>query len=655
MINVNLYLLAILIASCSLLPLPFNPMSAQLELYGNFHTMGITVSLRATDDPTMNAVATVEYRLGNYPYRSGFPLTRTSSTRFTGSLFWLQPGTAYTVRVTFRDPDGDPINGVSVQATATTRTGITIPAPNHSFFVMPDGISDDCSWTAPCSLPTAVARAQPGDEIVLRGGVYYQGEITLPRSGAPGAPIVIRSRQDETAIVDGADPTPLQWTPIGNGLYRATASAPDTKLVIANGERLYPYPDLPSLQSLSWSLPGFYSEGQTLYLHLTGDSDPNQAEILVSRFARGFNVKVDYIYFLNLTFRHFGQENETRAIYFNDASNNLVQDSTFALNNGGITIKGVSHRNVIQNNEFYDTTFTWPWDAVKAASYLERGGVFFASPAGGRGNIIRRNIFHDFFDGFDTCASEATLQTTETDVYDNLIYNTGDDGLQVDGSCSNLRIWHNTFHDVLAGVSFAPTIGGPVYVLRNLIYHFGVGNNDHEGRSFKFNSNRNEKSGYIYLLHNTIDAVTPDAYGLNLSSGSSDGWELIYARNNSWSSPSLALRNDNIGYPTDLDYNNLWSSQHDELVRWNDTKYSELAAFTAASGQEAHGYNVDPLFVAPDQGNYSLAPASPLVDAGVLIPGINDAYLGTAPDIGAFESTANAPEQIHLPFVQENH
>gem|GEM_PF-4589970 len=42
--------------------------------------------------------------------------------RFVGSLFWLEPGTNYNVRVTFADPDGGSLNGASVSATAFTRT-----------------------------------------------------------------------------------------------------------------------------------------------------------------------------------------------------------------------------------------------------------------------------------------------------------------------------------------------------------------------------------------------------------------------------------------------------------------------------------------------------------------------------------------------------
>lgn len=651
------FLLLISLAGCSLFSVSRTQQEgAVLELYGTFHAMGITVLIDDADDPNENAAATVEYRTGDEPYRTGFPLSRINNSRFVGSLFWLDPGNSYDVRITFHDPDGDPLSGMVLQASASTRAEIHIPTPNHSWIVSPTGSGTDCSLLAPCALSEGIHRAYPGDEVVLQGGVYYQGEITLPRSGAPDAPIVIRGERDAEVVLDGADPLPLRWTALGAGLYQTTTAIQEINLVAANGVRLYPYQDLASLQTLRHKLPGFYVDGLSLYVHLTAGGDPNHAVMVVSRYNRGFDVDQDSIYFLNLTFRHYGQGSEARAIYLDDASNNLVQDSTFALNNGGITIRDASHRNVIQDNEFYDTIFAWSWDAVKATGFLERGGVYFGGTPDGRGNVIRRNRFHDYFDGFDVCPGEPNPdeplhQTNETDVYDNVVYNVGDDGVQVDGWCSNMRLWNNTFHDVLVGISFAPTVGGPVYVIRNLIYRFGAGNSDYNGRSFKFNSSRNNKSGPIYLLHNTADAGLSDAPGIQISHGSSYGWALIYARNNTWTSKNYVLRNSSIEYPVDFDYNNLWNSNNDILVRWGDDNYSTLVAFQRATGQETNGINVNPGFLQPQAGGYALAPSSSLIDAGVLLPGINDDYIGAAPDIGVFETTAVALSQVHLPIV----
>ncbi|MEW6364206.1 MAG: BACON domain-containing carbohydrate-binding protein [Acidobacteriota bacterium] len=614
-----------------------DPASAapSLELYGNFHTMGVIVTIAGADDPNSNAVASVSYRVGGSGgYRQGFPLSRITSTRFAGSLFWLQPGTAYDVTVAFTDADHHPLDGASVSSTASTRAEVGVPSAAASYYVSPTGSGTTCSAGSPCSLTEGLSRAQAGDAVVLRGGTYYEGEFSLPRSGSAGAPIVIRSYPGETAVLDGGDPGAFTWTAQGGGVYRATVNAADPHLITASGQRLMPYTSLSDLQNLVWGVPGLYASGTTAYVRLAGDANPNSVTMVVSRYNNAFFVDRDYIYFVDLVFRHYGQGDYPKAIYFYSGSNNLVQGCTFAINDLAIGIKYASHRNLIQNNVFYDTIFDWPWDAFYAGIDLSGGGIRFYDPVDGRGNVIRRNTFHDYFDGFGACPDSTSGQTNETDVYENVVYNCGDDGMETDGQASNVRIWGNTFHDVLMGISVAPVYTGPVYCVRNLIYLTGVGNNSYTGSPFKFNSGYSQ-SGPIYLFHNTGDAALAGNHGLDIKSPGS--WSLIYARNNIWSGTDQAINDYNTGNPTDLDYDDLYTTAAGKLVRWNSTNYSTLSAFTAGTGQESHGLNAAPAFSNAAGGDYTLSAGSALADKGLVIPGINDDYMGAAPDMGAFE------------------
>jgi parallel beta-helix repeat protein len=606
-----------------------------MELYGTFHAMGVIVTLAPSDDPDEDAVASVNYRISGKTYRQGFPLTRVSPTRFVGSLFGLTPGTSYDVRLTFYDPDGGPLDGAMVTGSAGTRTSLAIPTARDNFYASPTGSGSACTLAAPCALSQALGLAQPGDAVVLRGGVYYQGLFSLPRSGLPGAPIMIKSYPNETAVMDGADPATFSWTHWGGGVYQTPINGGGPHLVMAGGERLYPYQNLAGLQSLSWGIPGFYTSGATLYVRLAGNADPTGVTMEVSRYNHAFYIERDYIYFSDLTFRHYGQGSYAKAIYFNNASDNLVQNCTFAVNDLGIGIKRASHRNVIQDNIFFDTTFLWPWDAVKGGSQLETGGVNIYSPTTGRGTIIRRNTFHNYFDGFTCCPEDNGSTTNETDVYDNLVYNAGDDGLSADGTCSNVRIWNNTFRDVLVGISLAPIYEGPLYAIRNLIYRTGAGNSSYSGYPFKFNSGYGQ-SGRMYLLHNTADAVLPGNNGFYVKAPGS--WELIYSRNNIWAGTAYAVENYNAAWPIDLDYDNLWNAGNGDLVRWDGVRYPDLATFNGATGQLAHGMSVWPGFAGAPGGDYTLAENSALIDAGVNIPGINDNHTGGAPDIGAYET-----------------
>jgi len=413
---------------------------------------------------------------------------------------------------------------------------------------------------------------------------------------------VIRSFDGETAILDGSDPAVFGFTSLGNGVYSTALTTGAPHVVLHGSQRLFPYPNLSDLETLRFDTSGFFPEDNTLYVHLTGDQAPDPDQMIISRMNHAFHVEHDYLYFLDLNFRYYGQGRYPKVFYLNNASNNLIQGCTFANNDLGVGLKRDAGNNLIQDCEFYDAIFDWPWDPIKDYGGLEDGGIRFYDPVDGRGNVIRRNIFHDDFDGFGACPGSSAAVTSETDIYDNLIYNMGDDGMETDGQCSNVRIWDNTFHDVLMGISLAPVYTGPVYCMRNLIYRTGVGNNNYSGSPFKFNSGY-AKSGPMYLFHNTADAALgDDNNGLYIKAPGT--WEMIHSRNNIWVGTSYAINNYNLSQPTDLDYDNLWNGNGPYLARWG-SNYTDLATFSAGTGQELNGYCFDPQFVDPANGNYT--------------------------------------------------
>jgi hypothetical protein len=63
--------------------------------------------------------------------------------------------------------------------------------------------------------------------------------------------------------------------------------------------------------------------------------------------------------------------------------------------------------------------------------------------------------------------------------------------------------------------------------------------------------------------------------------------------------------------------------------------YGFRAAWEAAKDSGKSKYELD--WVENDALDFTPSEGSPLVDAGVVIPGINDDYAGQAPDIGAIE------------------
>jgi parallel beta-helix repeat protein len=619
---------------------PLGSAVGSIELYGTFHAMGVIATIPSGADANNNAVANVEYRVsGAVDYAAGFPLTRVAATRFVGSLFWLAPGTSYDVRVRYADPDGAPLDTGWAGATASTRNELTAPVPTRTLAVGPTGSGTTCSAAAPCALSQAIGQAQAGDEVVLGAGTYYQGELTISRSGTATAPIVIRGAAG--AVLDGADPATFTWTSQGGGVFGTTTSKPDPHLVTANGARLYPYADLASATALSASgTPGFFANGTALSVHLTAGANPSGATMAIARYNYAFTITGSFVTIRDLTLQNYGLGSYAKAIYIRDGNDNLVQGCRFITNDLGIGLKGATNRNVIQDNEFSDTIAGWTWEDVKAEGNLETGGVRFYSPDDGRGTVIRRNRFHDFFDGLGICPTESAAVTNETDFYDNQSYNNGDDGLETDGQCANVRLWGNTIHDTLSGISLAPVAGGPVYCLRNQIYLMGAGTSQegYTGLPFKFNSSDGD-SGSMYLFHNTVDAQRAGNDGFRIMSPGT--WKVIYARNNIWAGTLHALENANPSQPLDMDYDDLWRGGSDYLVRWDglaNTHLTTIAEITAATAQESHGISAAPGFVAPATADFTLGPSSSLIDRGVYIPGINDGFKGQAPDIGAIES-----------------
>ena len=70
---------------------------------------------------------------------------------------------------------------------------------------------------------------------------------------------------------------------------------------------------------------------------------------------------------------------------------------------------------------------------------------------------------------------------------------------------------------------------------------------------------------------------------------------------------------------------------------WERVFYKNLAGWCTGAGFECNGIEKNPLLVNPAVSNYTLRSTSPDIDRGVVIPGINDGFTGSAPDIGAFE------------------
>jgi parallel beta-helix repeat protein len=66
---------------------------------------------------------------------------------------------------------------------------------------------------------------------------------------------------------------------------------------------------------------------------------------------------------------------------------------------------------------------------------------------------------------------------------------------------------------------------------------------------------------------------------------------------------------------TNVDYDQVFLSTTGTMFNWNGKTYSSLGAFTTATGQEAHGIQQDPKWVAASSGNFHLLSGSRAIDS----------------------------------------
>jgi hypothetical protein len=614
---------------------------ASVDTYGTFEAGGVVAVVNG-DANGNAAVQLEELAPGASGYRVVHPLVRVDGTHFVGSLFSLEPGNTYGVRATLIDPDG--VTGsATISENLTTRAEDAPFTPSRTLYVAPNG-SDGNAGTNPSqplkTIQHAADIAGPGDLVSIAAGIYYE-DVHVSTSGTGTAPIVFRGSAG--AIVDGADPAiaaGVTWTNRGNGVW-SYATGYSTDLVVTAQGRLFDYTSLADLQALDAGAPGgSYADGTSVYVKFSDGSAPAQRQMHVSRFDAGFYVDgADNIRIQNLEIRYYGSDEYGRAVYLRFANQCEVSGSNMHENGAtAVWLKGGA-RNVIEDNDIGDSSIIgWPWELTHAST-AQNTGVYFTDN-NGQGNVIRRNRLHGTYDGLHPCGDAAPdgAFTTETDVYDNVIYTHSDDAIESEGYCSNVRIWNNTISDSLMAVAVAPASPGPTWVVRNTAYNIGnVPSASEFGQTpsgIKINSDYPEVVGPLLVYHNTFLTTVVGADSLVLFNPGYNTY--IYSRNNVYVAPHNALRKINT-ILLDFDFDDMYSSGGAALVNWYDTNYPTLSSVQSDLNEELNGISADPMLANPAGGDFTPGAGSPLLNRAVPIPGISDQEPDGQPDIGAVE------------------
>ena len=634
---------------------------SEMELYGNFETMGVIAAVPAGHTPERIGEARCFLRSDGEWKRVHDLVQVGSQNWFATSLFFLKPATAYKARVDFYNRQGAQL--ASLEKEGKTRAEPKLPEPVRSLYVSPDGI-DSSPGTEESPLGTlkaAFGRATPGTTVFVGGGTYYEGGLTFRANGTPDAPIVVRALPDERVILDGAGPKLTRakgWSDEGNGLFSHPYEGRCSNASVQHREtgkwtRLWVMADLESLKSRTWRGTSFrqrhiegaiFCDGRTAYVVPPGP--PKEYRICVSAHTHGMVLESrSYIYLDGLEMRNYGKGDYGCAAFLRNTSNTLFQNCRVRNCNTGIWLKGACSNNTVQDCEFLDDTDKWSWKMVKSNyhNHVESGGVYIEGKYSGRGMVIRRNRFSGLFDGVHLAPFVSIGgRTSETDFYGNTVTDISDDLIETDGYSRNIRIFDNLMDVSLSGISLAQALDGPTFILYNQILNSGVcqatREENFEGYPFKTNggSGSDIGSGQVFFYHNTSCTTDPKSQAILIKSGR---WKKLTFRNNIWVGRAAGFVSWRAPLsPLDFDYDNLYVESGGPLMRLKRDTYRTLADVQRGTPHLKHGFSIDPKLRKTATGAFELAQDSPLIDRGVAIPGINDTRTeGKGPDLGARE------------------
>ena len=589
---------------------------------------------RIDGDDNRNAGVSVHYRKrGDAEWREALPLLRLqrealinnygaydyiAPNMFAGSIMDLQADTEYEVLLRMTDPDGVE-NAAQKQFFVRTRPEPRPYAGGRIFHVYPPGFKGNRQEPAFTGLLAAFytrangadwfnaypPRVEPGDTILVHAGLYredryryanqlgllFDGTYRFRRSGTAGKPIAIVAAGDGEAIFDG------------NGNH--------VLFDVMGSDYLY-------------------FEGLTI----------RNTEVAFQAGHKGVAGAV------GLTVKNCRLEDIGRGIYtdWSGSKDFYIADNVFI---------GKSHPERLEGwiGRAWQNTPGYPTPVLSE----------LAVKVYGSGHVIAYNHVANFHDGIDHATYGEPDGNPEPirermpvsiDIYNNDITNVDDNCIEADGAMHNIRVLRNRcFNQAHRSLSTQPVLGGPVYFIRNIVYHAP------EGGSVKFTAN----SAGLLVYHNTfmsevlsMDQASNLHYRNNLILGQGAAPEVF-----SMDTATNYSSSDYNGFRPNpgADVSFIWKSPDfgkaaDFAGKRVDRRFRSLAEYSEATGQDVRSvlldYDIFENVSAPTAGNpgrlydakdsdFRLRAGSKAVDAGMVLPNVNDGYRGRLPDLGACE------------------
>jgi hypothetical protein len=293
----------------------------------------------------------------------------------------------------------------------------------------------------------------------------------------------------------------------------------------------------------------------------------------------------------------------------------------------------------------------------------------------GSGHVITHNRVENFHDGIDHATygdpdgwPDNPIMPDSTDIIGNDIRNVDDNCIEADGAAQNIRVIGNRcFNMAHRALSTQPALGGPIYFIRNIVYHAP------EGGALKITAN----SAGVLVYNNTL---LTEAHQMGPASN-------LHFRNNlilgegAW--PEVFSVETFTPWSTS-DFNGFSAASGASQFAWAGPagaepnydaraarpvqSFATLQAYSERTRQDSHSRIVDwSIFrkaSPPEQGeptrlyrpedyDFSLVANSAAIDKATVLPGVTDGYTGSAPDLGALEFGLPIPAYGPRPLADQ--
>jgi hypothetical protein len=309
-----------------------------------------------------------------------------------------------------------------------------------------------------------------------------------------------------------------------------------------------------------------------------------------------------------------------------------VQGNGITAINGGYA----ESRGFVITDNVFEGPSTWP----RSQGIEDVNGVSIT----GAGHVVAYNRMRNLGDGVHGTGHG---RLSASDIYNNDIEASTDDGIEGDYADTNVRIFRNRVTNAFSGISAQPSHGGPLYVFRNAIYNVLYS-------PFKLH---NDTSG-VLIFHNTsVRRGVP----WHIEPGGETVSDVI-TRNNLFigtAGPALSSTGVMIRCEFDRDGYGGAGGVLGGFAEWNEQTYATPeaarrsgalyrrygAVLVGARGNFASGLGPpdEEKRYPAEKTDLRLDPGSQAVDAGVPLPNFNEGFSGKAPDLGCCELGAPLP------------